>query len=168
MRSYCKRRLSIHDANDAVAEIFVVAWRKIDEMPSGSETRLWLYGVARNAVRNARRGDRRRARLSARAGAVAPNPRSGPDEIVVRRSEDRLVLEAMNQLKPDDQEVLRLHLWEELPHADIGAVLGVSTDAARVRLARAMKRMGKALRSTGYSHDLSTSPRADRERGVTE
>ena len=59
MRTYCKRRLSIHDANDAVADIFVTVWNKIDDIPPGDEARLYLYGIARNAVRNTQRSGRR-------------------------------------------------------------------------------------------------------------
>ena len=163
MRTYCKRRLSVHDANDAVADIFVTAWRKIDGIPAGPEARLWLYGVARNAVRNAQRSGRRRARLVAKTGSVANVPDPGPEEIVVRRAEDRRVLDAMTQLKPDDQEALRLHLWEELPHVEVGAVLGISPDAARVRIARAMKRMSRLMKTV----TVPTRPRAAGERGVT-
>ena len=163
MRTYCKRRLSIQDANDTVADIFVTAWRKIDSIPPGDEARLWLYGVARNAVRNAQRSDRRRSRLAAKAGSVAPAPLPGTEEIVVRRAQDRRVLEAMAQLKPDDQEALRLRLWEELPHADIGALLGISSDAARVRIARAMKRMSRALKIK--DSPVPTRPRAVEEEG---
>ncbi len=163
MRTYCKRRLSIQEANDAVADIFVTAWRKLDDIPAGEEARLWLYGVARNAVRNVQRSTRRKSRLVAKAGSVAHNPGPGPEEIVVRRAEDRNVLEAMEQLKPEDREALRLHLWEELPHADVGKILGISEDAARVRFSRAKKRMARTLKATGYPE--STRPRAVEEEG---
>lgn len=164
MRTYCKRRLNIQDANDAVADIFVTAWRKIDDIPQGHEARLWMYGVARNAVRNTERGSRRRVRLAAKAGTIAPNPPPGPEEVVVRRAEDRLIVDAMSSLKPDDQEALRLHLWEELPHAETGRVLGISADAARVRIARAIKRMTRALKSAP-TINVPTRPRAAEEEG---
>jgi len=35
---YCLRRLSVADANDAVSEVFLVAWRRIEEIPEGEET----------------------------------------------------------------------------------------------------------------------------------
>lgn len=161
MRTYCKRRLSIHDANDAVADIFVTAWRKIDDIPPGPEARLWLYGVARNTVSNTQRAGRRWGRLVAKTGSVAAVPNLGPDEIVVRRAEDRRVLDALEQLNPDDREALRLHLWEELSHAEVGAVLGVSADAARVRIARAMQKMSRLMKQ------VPTRPRAAEEKGFT-
>jgi DNA-directed RNA polymerase specialized sigma24 family protein len=54
------------DAADVVAETFLVAWRRIDDLPPGREGRLWLYGVARRVCANHLRGVRRRHRLAER------------------------------------------------------------------------------------------------------
>jgi DNA-directed RNA polymerase specialized sigma24 family protein len=45
---YCHRRLPHADANDAAAQVFAVAWRRIDSMPRDEMTLPWFYGVARN------------------------------------------------------------------------------------------------------------------------
>ena len=51
VRDYCFRRLPVADANDASAEVFLVVWRRIDDVPSGDDAALpWLYGIARNVV----------------------------------------------------------------------------------------------------------------------
>ena len=45
---YALRRTgSGDDAADIVAETFLTAWRRLDDVPPGDEARLWLYGVAR-------------------------------------------------------------------------------------------------------------------------
>ena len=56
---YCLRRIPVSDVNDVVAEVFVVAWRKIDTMPDAGDVLPWLYGVARNEINNRRRASRR-------------------------------------------------------------------------------------------------------------
>lgn len=56
VRNYCRRRLRTGDVDDAVADVFVVAWRKIESLPIPAEVRPWLFGVARNVVRNLERG----------------------------------------------------------------------------------------------------------------
>lgn len=165
MREYCSRRLGGHDANDAVADIFLVAWRRIGEVPSGHDALLWLYGVARNSVRNASRSRQRRVRLGAKAGSTPANPGPGVEEVVVQRAEDRLVLQAMAKLSQDDQELLRLQLWDGLSRADIASIVGVSEEAVGSRLARAKRRAAKQLRSVGLSSEISTRPRAAEERG---
>ena len=158
VQSYCLRRLPVADANDAVSEVFFVAWRKIESVPMGEETLPWLYGVARNAVRNSGRSVRRIARLTARLGAVRDVPVAGPETQVVRRSESRRVLNALNGLRPAEREVLRLRAWEGLSASQIADVLGLSLHAAEKRLARAMKRLEAAFGNRSEKSPLVTRP----------
>ncbi len=128
----------------------------------------WLYGVARNVVRNVERSRRRRVRLGAKLDATASRSASGPEQQVVRRVEDRLVLQAMSSLKSDDRELLRLRTWEELSRSELAGVFGITAEAVDMRLKRAMKRMARALKSAGYIHELSTTrPRAVEQGGAT-
>ena len=50
IQRYCFRRLPASDANDAVAEVFLVAWRRIADAPAGDGQLPWLYGIGRNVV----------------------------------------------------------------------------------------------------------------------
>src|SRR5918999_3175285 len=59
-----RRTANREDAEDVVAETFLTAWRRLEQMPAGGEARLWLYGVARRALANQQRGERRRVRLT--------------------------------------------------------------------------------------------------------
>src|ERR1700683_1581061 len=54
------------DAADVVAETFLVAWRRLDEVPAGDAALLWLYGVAPRQLATQRRGDLRRSALADR------------------------------------------------------------------------------------------------------
>jgi RNA polymerase sigma-70 factor (ECF subfamily) len=51
----------------------------------------------------------------------------------------------MSRLRPKDQELLKLVLWEELTHAQVGVVLGCSTNAVALRLHKARNRLGMEL-----------------------
>jgi RNA polymerase sigma-70 factor (ECF subfamily) len=65
--AYALRRLRNPDtAADVMAEVFTVAWRKLNAVPNDDSAKLWLFGVARNVVRNQERGIRRRTNLAAR------------------------------------------------------------------------------------------------------
>ena len=76
---YALRRASTpEDAADAVSDTFMIAWRRLDEVPDGDEARLWLYGVARRVLANQRRGLQRRERLEARLGTRSPRSATGP------------------------------------------------------------------------------------------
>lgn len=151
IREYCSRRLDVHEANDAAAEVFLVAWRKIDRLPSDSDQLPWLYGVARNVVRNLERSRRRRGRLVAKLNRTAPSPYPSPEHQVVRRAEERLVLEALSRLRPDDRELIQLRAWEELTRSELAAVLDITVEAVDMRLSRALKRLARGLRASGFN-----------------
>lgn len=156
MRDYCFRRLPASDANDALAEVFVAVWRKMDDMPEEPDRRLWLYGVARNTVRNTRRSFRRRARLNGKVASLRPEQEPGPETVVVRRHEHEALLTALAELRPMDQEILRLRTWEELSAAEIAAVTDLTVRAVETRLSRARH---KLARRAGLSRPAAASNR---------
>ena len=133
---YCCRRLPRDDVQDAVAEVFLVAWRRIDQAPEGDESVLWLYGVARNIVRNFHRSAIRRQRLRIKVGAIHQPADPTPEMQVIRRAEDRELLAAVDRLKPLEQELLRLRTWEELSLDEVASVVGLTTRSVESRLAR--------------------------------
>jgi RNA polymerase sigma-70 factor (ECF subfamily) len=148
-----RRAATREDAEDAVAETFLTAWRRLEEVPRGEEARLWLYGVARNALANQRRGERRRERLSTRLHAdtiKAPLHRAEPDGQLGSAAA------AFARLDADDRELLALVAWEELDPGEIATVLGCSRNAVRIRLHRARRRLTRELRRTDAGKALWT------------
>ncbi|NNC92321.1 MAG: sigma-70 family RNA polymerase sigma factor [Acidimicrobiia bacterium] len=147
------RRLDRDDAYDATADVFVVAWRRLADVPDGEEGLRWLYGVARLVLLNHRRTTRRGTRLLAkltRFGAAEP---TAPETLVVQQAEDREIVSAMLTLRPQDQEILRLAYWEQLPHAEIGELVGCSRKTADVRVHRALRRLRQAFEQAGHRPD---------------
>ena len=64
---YALRRLDDHGAaEDLVAETFVVAWRRFDEIPPRDQELFWLYGIAGRVLSNTLRGRQRSMRLEMR------------------------------------------------------------------------------------------------------
>jgi len=145
VQRYCVRRLRPADANDAVAEVFLVAWRRIGEIPADNEALPWLLGVARNVIRNLERSRRRVTRLKARVEQEPVPTNPGPEAQVVRRVEYAEVAAALESLNPADREVIRLRAWEELTAPQIAVVLGCSVAAAEKRMTRASQRLTKAV-----------------------
>ena len=71
--AYAVRRASnAHDAADVVAEVFLVAWRRLDDVPASDGARLWLYAVARRVLANQQRAESRRRRLAERLRRELP------------------------------------------------------------------------------------------------
>lgn len=141
---YCLRRISVDDVNDVVAEVFAVAWRKVERMPDGDEALPWLYGVARLEINNRRRATRRFRALVAKARSQAPQTEPGPEHVMIRKAQVQELVDALGTLRPEDQEVLLLRTHEELDYGQMGIALGCSPEAARKRLTRAISRLRRA------------------------
>jgi RNA polymerase sigma-70 factor (ECF subfamily) len=99
-----------------VADVFLTAWRRLDQLPEGDAARVWLYATARRVIANQRRSSRRRVALQERLAleaAARPQARPPPDP------EETLVHAALRRLGPRDREVLLLAEWEGLSPAQI-------------------------------------------------
>lgn len=154
--AYCLRRTPGSDAADAAADTFVVAWRRLSEVPEGDQALVWLYGVARRVLANQRRGLGRRRRLLDRLAALPLDVMPAVETLVIRRDESQELIDALGRLREADQEVLRLVAWEELPRTDIALILGCSRGAVDQRYHRAMSRLSDQLK--GSLHHSSSPP----------
>jgi RNA polymerase sigma-70 factor (ECF subfamily) len=139
--AYCRRRTSTDSVDDAVADTFVTAWRKSDEIPPGDQALPWLYGVAYRVLTHQWRSNFRRGRLTQKVASIGGISTSLPEELVIAGHEQRQVLIALGALRHNDQEILRLTVWEELSHADIAISLGISVGAVRQRFYAAKKKL---------------------------
>ena len=143
--AYARRRAaSTSDAQDAVAETFTIAWRRLAEIPDAEAARPWLYGVARRVMANQRRANQRRLDLPARLRGHQPASVEFEGQVAAA-DERRLVLAALSRLRDADQELLRLAVWEELPHREIAQIVGCSESSVAVRLHRARSRLGREI-----------------------
>jgi len=150
--AYALRRVEDpEDAADVVAETFLVAWRRLDEVPIGAEARLWLFGVARRVIANLHRAERRRTKLGQR---LAESLRTELATQPAPAGEAAEALRAIGGLGDDDRELLLLVSWEELSPGEAAKVLGISSLAARSRLHRARRRLRALLeqRESAGSH----------------
>ena len=141
--AYCRRRTDAQAAADCASQTFLVAWRRIDDVPTGDGALPWLYGVARRTLANEFRGGRRRKRLRDSLRSALADTELSPEVLVVRSEQDQQVLRALASLRPRDREVLQLALWEELPHAQIAELFGCSTQAVTQRIYRATRQVCK-------------------------
>lgn len=155
--AYAVRRVADPaDAADVVAEAFLVAWRRIEDVPTGADARPWMFGVARRVLANLHRGTRRRL-------ALADRLRAEVVEVVPPPSDDDVsdVERALAHLGDDDQELLRLVAWEQLARDEIALVLGVSRATVRVRLHRARRRLAEQLAALAAADDVPRVQRVD-------
>jgi RNA polymerase sigma-70 factor (ECF subfamily) len=153
--SYCRWCLrSRGDAEDAVAEVFLVAWRRLDDVPAGEASRAWLYATARRVVANEVRAGARRSRLSERLNGqpVAVEPgEEGQFEGQVH--------EALAALAPGERELLFLAECEGLTASEIGTIVRRPPVTVRVRLHRARRRFRAAFEARTATADTTVPGR---------
>jgi RNA polymerase sigma-70 factor, ECF subfamily len=163
--AYCLRRTNRRDAEDAAAEVFATAWRRIDDVPAEMAL-AWFYGVARRVLSRQYRSRTRLTRLRAKLGSQGMPPVPDPETEVVQRIEYRRVHEALNRLRHQDREILLLAAWEGLSNAEIGAALDCTPEAAAQRLHRARRRLEEGARWPGRAETEHDTP-VERRGGET-
>jgi RNA polymerase sigma factor (sigma-70 family) len=154
LHGYLHRRAGPAGA-DLLAEVFVVALRRLDDLPAPELRRAWLFGTARRlllaADRDAaqrRRAEHERARLHDLTAASTHD-----DE----RAE--AVRAALASLSEPDRELIRLTEWERLPIAEAAVVLGLRAGTARVRLHRARRTLAAHPALAGVlGHSVDSHP----------
>jgi RNA polymerase sigma-70 factor, ECF subfamily len=129
------------DTDDLVAEVFGIAWQRLDDIPGNAET-AWLITVARNRLMNMRsKQSRRQHTWASQAKAPAEAP-AAEDEAIAR-----VTLQAgIDALTSTEREIFTLSVWEGLSTHEISQVLGITENTARVRLSRAKSTLRAHLR----------------------
>lgn len=139
--AYAARRVGRDDAYDVTSETFLIAFRRIEEMPRDELP--WLLAIARRVCANEMRSTRRRAALVATLQASSTRTAQQQESDIVV---DAIALgQAFNSLAPRDQEVLMLTSWDGLTLRQAAKVLGCSSAAFGVRLHRARRKLTQTV-----------------------
>ena len=135
-----RRAPDAQDAADLLSEVFTTAWRRRTVAPTGNELRLWLFGIARNALHNHRRSSVRRSAATVRVADELARRLAPVDQV------DLLDLErALDRLGATDREIILLAHWEGLTSAQIGQVLDMPAGSVRARLKKAREQVRDVL-----------------------
>lgn len=147
VRHFVMRRVDAHDVDDVVAETFIVAWRRWDDLPQDSELQgAWLLQTARLTLLNFYRSGRRRSALWNRiVGEATPVSLEGVELGSAYDLEDSKVIAVFQSLGAKDREILALVAWEGCSIAELATILKCSQGAARTRLSRARARFRQRL-----------------------
>ena len=160
VQAYLWRHTDPDTAQDVLSETFLVAWRRIDDVPDPALP--WLLVVARNLVRNAHRAARRRRTLDdelASLEASAPLPEAAPEALAVERD---ALLRALARLTDREREAILLVAWDGLAPPDAADVAGCSTATFHVRLHRARRRLAALADGPAGRPDAPRSPAPSR------
>jgi RNA polymerase sigma-70 factor (ECF subfamily) len=147
---YAERVLAFHQrrsrdadaAHDLTAETFAQAWlaRKRFRDEAGGSAAPWLFAIARNVIRASVRKRALESRACARLG-LGTEAAVLPDESWLDGLDDMLA-----ELPEGQRDAIRLRVLDDLAYEQVAAALGVSPEAARVRVHRGLSALRARLK----------------------
>jgi RNA polymerase sigma-70 factor (ECF subfamily) len=142
------------DARDLCQEAFLKAYRGLGTFKREARFSSWLYQIALNVCRDRMRRRRGRTAVSleeiegsAEGGLRAPDP--GPLEIALSRDLRRAVARAMEELTPEEREVIVLKEYQGLTFPEIAETLSVPLSTVKTRLYRGLGQLRHRLERQG-------------------
>ena len=141
-RYFRRRTANPSTAEDLCAEVFRIAWEK--SAHNDDLSAMVLFGIAHNVLRNHMRSSARSANLL--SALFLERLEQETDAVT-------FVRDAVDQLKPDDREVLLLTYWDGFTSSEVSNLLNTSATAIRMRLHRARKALGRLLQNEPESQE---------------
>ena len=137
------------DAEDVVQETFWKAYRAFDRFDSRASASTWLYRIASNCAIDVlrRRRARPETRLAADEAEADPpsSPRATPQGDLLAKESGRRLLAALAELTPRERTAFALRHEEGVPLREIAAILGLSSNAAKQTIFRAVRKLRMRL-----------------------
>ena len=136
------RRTEASDVQDVIAETFLTAWRRFDELPIDPVP--WLFVTARNVMANRNRSTQRRRTLDDKLSSELRG--SGSYALSNDESDiDQQLLAAIAELPEGEREAFMLVALDGLNARRASHVLGCSPATFRMRLHRARQKLKQQL-----------------------
>jgi RNA polymerase sigma factor (sigma-70 family) len=132
------------EAEDAVQEAFIRAWRAMPRFRAGAPFRPWLMTIVANEARTRGRCAARRARLQLREAAertVSGGAAPSPETAVLTADATSALAAAIDRMSRQDREVILCRHVLELSERETAAVLGCPPGTIKSRLSRALSRL---------------------------
>jgi RNA polymerase sigma factor (sigma-70 family) len=133
-----------HLAEDVAQSVFTTLAQKAESLGPPQVVGGWLYNTTRHLAQHAVRTEQRRRQREQTAFAMQTLDLAPDDPRIAEHLEP-----AMAELDPADRDALVLRYLENRPLRDVGAELGISEDAARMKVNRALERLRAGFERQG-------------------
>ena len=133
------------EAEDAVQDGFVKAFRNLDRFRSDAAFRPWLFTIVANEARNRRRASSRRNKLELHVREQPQPVGAAVDDVAAQHEQRRRLAAAVAQLPDRYREVVALRYFAGLTESETAEVLSCPTGTAKSRLSRALAMLRVSL-----------------------
>ncbi|MER8008878.1 sigma-70 family RNA polymerase sigma factor [Streptomyces sp. NPDC094149] len=133
------------EAEDAVQDAFLSAWRRLPEFQGRSAFGTWMYRIVTNRCLNVLRARRPVTPLDAAGDLPAAEHTASPARIAEARDAVRELREALGRLSPEQRACWVLRELDGRSYEFIADTVGISQDAVRARVFRARRCLTQAL-----------------------
>jgi RNA polymerase sigma-70 factor (ECF subfamily) len=153
--------LAAAEAEDVVQEVFLTFLTTLGRFEGRSSVSTWLFGILHHKVQDRRREQARGRQMTSIDDETLDRqfdaqgkwivPPVAPDRLAASNQAGVAVRQCLDDLPPLQREVFHLRQVEELPAADVGAMVGESDGHVRVLLYRARLRLRECLDRKGWT-----------------
>ncbi len=152
------------EAEDVTQEAFMRAFRALGRFDTRQPFRPWLLRIVSNLARNSRRSAGRREAVRQRyeQGRLSTHTPS-PEQEIVEEDEARRVWQATAALSDEDQTLLYLRYYLDLPEREAAVIIGRPVGTVKSRAHRALRRLRRIIEER-YP-DLAPSAPTERPSG---
>ncbi|MGP3949986.1 RNA polymerase sigma factor [Streptomyces sp. 7N604] len=136
---------NIADAEDAVQDSFLGAWRRLPEFRGDAQFRTWMYRIVTNHCLNTLRSRTLTVPLDAVPEPATRNGHTAPERAAESVAATTALAEALGRLSPDQRVCWVLRELHGLHYEEIAQVTGTSEQTVRGRLFRARRSLTKEM-----------------------
>lgn len=134
------------DAEDAVQEAFLSAWRQLPDFRHGASFGTWMYRIVTNRCLNILRSPPHPLPLDTVSEPAASDAGSSPPRMAEADAATAALVRALRELRPELRACWVLRELHGLHYDEIAHVVGSSEQTVRGRLARARRTLMEAMR----------------------
>lgn len=135
------------EAADAAQDAFVRAYRALGSFRPGEPFRPWLMQIVTNQALNRLQSNKRRENMRQRYTQAMTESDDSPSaqKNLERREQNQQLMEAVRRLKPEEQTLITLRYFLELPEAEVAQSLNIPQGTVKSRLSRTLAKLREII-----------------------